>query len=251
LCRQDDRGSSFSSRTVSRASRTASRSRSIFDFGYNFRLEDPTEKTFDEIRADSIQGYQEDLHKLRVQGGWNLLAVLILIIFGMGVMMGIENWNSADAFYWATVTITTVGYGDIIPTTRSGKIFTMFYVILGCSYVAKAMTDFVKLPLLTRLLKNEIKVINQFSGNLSKEKLESIFQNEFYQLIPDLKRAPNEMSKCEFTLMVLQLMNKVEEKDIFLVAKLFENLDRDRKGWCVLFAMFVIACFVLYSVCMV
>lgn len=199
-------------RSLSTASTRSTRSqrRSIFDFSYSFRAADgPTEKTFEEVREDSISAYREDLAKLRVMSVRDFVAIFLMIVFGMVVMMGIEGWHSSDAFYWATVTITTVGYGDIVPGTRSGKVFAIFYVILGCAYMAKALTDFVKYPLLSRVLRNEITVINQFAGDLSPEKLASIFENDFYALIPDLKRAPNEMSKCEFTLMVLQLMNKV------------------------------------------
>jgi hypothetical protein len=89
----------------------------------------------------------------------------------------------------------------------------------------------VKFPLLSRLLKNEIKVINQFSGELSSNKLEMIFDSDFYKLMPDLKKSNSEMTKCEFVLLVLNLMNKVEEKDIFLVSKLFENWDTMRHGY--------------------
>ena len=43
-------------------------------------------------------------------------------------------------------------------------------------------------------------------------------------------RSENEISKCEFILLVLTLMGKVEERDIFLVEKLFENWDTNLDG---------------------
>ena len=36
-----------------------------------------------------------------------------------------------DAIYWAVVTITTVGYGDIVPSSKAGKIFALMIVISG------------------------------------------------------------------------------------------------------------------------
>ena len=41
-----------------------------------------------------------------------------------------------DAVYWATVSLTTVGYGDIYPVSVMGRIITMLSSILGIAIVA-------------------------------------------------------------------------------------------------------------------
>ena len=41
-----------------------------------------------------------------------------------------------DAVYWATVSLTTIGYGDIYPVTFAGKIVTMVSSLLGIAIVA-------------------------------------------------------------------------------------------------------------------
>lgn len=41
-----------------------------------------------------------------------------------------------DAIYWATISLTTVGYGDIFATTFLGKMITMISSILGIAIVA-------------------------------------------------------------------------------------------------------------------
>lgn len=41
-----------------------------------------------------------------------------------------------DAVYWATVSLTTVGYGDIYPISMAGRIITMLSSILGIAIVA-------------------------------------------------------------------------------------------------------------------
>jgi voltage-gated potassium channel len=41
-----------------------------------------------------------------------------------------------DAVYWATVSLTTVGYGDIYPVTTVGRIVTMFSSVFGIAIIA-------------------------------------------------------------------------------------------------------------------
>ena len=41
-----------------------------------------------------------------------------------------------DAVYWATVSLTTVGYGDIYPVTTLGRIVTMVSAVLGIAIIA-------------------------------------------------------------------------------------------------------------------
>ena len=46
-----------------------------------------------------------------------------------------EGWSIVDPFYVSVTTLTTVGLGDLAPTTSVGKLFTVFYIFAGLSLV--------------------------------------------------------------------------------------------------------------------
>ena len=41
-----------------------------------------------------------------------------------------------DSMWWAVVTLTTVGYGDVFPTTAGGKVFTALVTLVGVGLIA-------------------------------------------------------------------------------------------------------------------
>lgn len=68
--------------------------------------------------------------------------------------------------------------------------------------VAKAIGDIVKYPLMLRNRHVEEKVLKQFGGELSDEKLQMIFHSEMYERNPSLRFKQDEMTKMEFIVLV-------------------------------------------------
>ena len=72
-----------------------------------------------------------------------LLSVMILVIVLGTLMYIIEGSSDTKGFddipssiYWAIVTLTTVGYGDVFPATVFGKVVASFIMILGYGIIA-------------------------------------------------------------------------------------------------------------------
>ena len=73
-----------------------------------------------------------------------LLTLSTFFIFIAGIMLYVfegdnENpniHNLFDAFYWALITISTVGYGDIAPVTPEGRIVTMLIIFTGIGLIS-------------------------------------------------------------------------------------------------------------------
>lgn len=50
----------------------------------------------------------------------------------------VEGWRLIDALYFSVVTLATVGYGDFVPQTDLGKLFTIGYLLCGVGLFVSA-----------------------------------------------------------------------------------------------------------------
>ena len=60
-----------------------------------------------------------------------LLLLAVVIAIGTVGYIWIEGWNAWDAFYMTAITITTVGYGEVHPLSRTGEVFTVCVMFAG------------------------------------------------------------------------------------------------------------------------
>jgi len=68
-----------------------------------------------------------------------LFICLIILIGSLGYWY-IEDYNFLDALYMTVITLTTTGFGEVIPLTTNGKIFTMFLLIVGMGFVTFSLS---------------------------------------------------------------------------------------------------------------
>jgi voltage-gated potassium channel len=92
-----------------------------FRYSQNFR-----------IIGDVIRKSKKSLIVVGILAGGYIL-ISALIVFNVEP----ESFDTFfDAVYWATVSLTTVGYGDIYPVSTLGRIITMLSAIFGIAVVA-------------------------------------------------------------------------------------------------------------------
>lgn len=72
------------------------------------------------------------------------MMVFCLIIIGMLFYSIAEGWNHIDSLYFTVMTLTTVGYGDMYPTTVASKLFTIVYVLVGVYLLFYALRIFTR-----------------------------------------------------------------------------------------------------------
>ncbi|MFC2107517.1 ion transporter [Bacteroidota bacterium] len=72
-----------------------------------------------------------------------LVVTVIFLLISSTIMYYLENDaqpekfpNILQSFWWSIVTLTTVGYGDVVPVTDLGKVLSGFLALLGVALVA-------------------------------------------------------------------------------------------------------------------
>lgn len=55
----------------------------------------------------------------------------VVLLIGVFVYHWLEGWSYLDALYFCVISLATIGYGDLTPTTDIAKVFTIIYVING------------------------------------------------------------------------------------------------------------------------
>ena len=92
--------------------------------------------------------------------------LLGFIAIGTLVYHFAEGWSWLDAYYFSVMTLSTVGYGDMTPSTQFTKIFTTVYVLAGLGVILNFVTVFFE---------NRNKALKNFAGD--EENIEKIRNN--------------------------------------------------------------------------
>jgi len=67
-------------------------------------------------------------------------SLLTLISTGTWLFHSLEQWTWAESFYFSVATLSTVGYGDIHPTSDTSRVATAVFILIGVGIVITALT---------------------------------------------------------------------------------------------------------------
>jgi len=134
------------------------------------------------------------------------LLVFITVTAGIAIYVFEEKSNNSinslfDALYWALITISTVGYGDISPVTIEGRVVSMLIIITGI-----AMISFVTSV-----------IVSSFS-----EKLTELKEN---RLIEEINKEEDFMIICGYGQMTRMFLRHYEHE----YAKRYIIIEKDKE----------------------
>jgi voltage-gated potassium channel len=120
-------------------------------------------------------------HAFRRRGlGYVLVSALVLLLVGSVLITVLEhNAPNAtvhsiwDGIWWATATVTTVGYGDMYPVTVPGKVLAVLLMLVGIGFFS-AITAIVAATMVETVRTTEQNQLDEVLNRLAH--LESILQ---------------------------------------------------------------------------
>ena len=94
------------------------------------------------LTSPGQQAQWESVRPKLLRSLWRTAGVFaVYVVLAVLLLIPIEEWNVLDCAYFAVVTFTTVGYGDLAPTSAHGKVIAMVLSVMGLVTVTASLND--------------------------------------------------------------------------------------------------------------
>lgn len=137
-------------------------------------------------------------------------------IVGVFTFMHFENLRFVDALYVTIISATTVGFGDVEPTTWQTKAILTLWLLVATLTVAKLVTDqsdaFVR-------SKQRSVARRLLSANMDTRSLHTMDAD-----------GDGKVTRSEFLVTCLTKLGKVDEEEVNEILRRFDELDHDKSG---------------------
>jgi voltage-gated potassium channel len=129
-----------------------------------------------------------------------VISVLVIGSSGIGIYL-IESphedaqiTNLIDAFWWTSATVTTVGYGDVVPVTELGRLMGIVLMFVGITIIGTFISALGAMLISSRLKKHETVEDSTKSMIIKKiNEIENLEKNEVELLISMVKDLHDEV----------------------------------------------------------
>lgn len=129
-----------------------------------------------------------------------VISVLVIGSSGIGIYL-IESphedaqiTNLIDAFWWTSATVTTVGYGDVVPVTEIGRLMGIVLMFVGITIIGTFISALGAMLISSRLKKHETVEDSTKSMIIKKiNEIENLEKNEVELLISMVKDLHDEV----------------------------------------------------------
>ena len=112
-----------------------------------------------------------------------IIAFLAIVFSAIGILQvekdapGAKITDAEDALWWAYVTITTVGYGDMYPVTSEGRIIAAVLMTIGVGLFG-TFTAYVASWFVSKQVEEEVEEIKQFEEDQARERQQNIIDSK-------------------------------------------------------------------------
>ncbi|GAB0494699.1 hypothetical protein MMPV_005995 [Pyropia vietnamensis] len=141
---------------------------------------------------------------------------LVVLLTGTVVFSMLQGLSIVDSVYLVCMSATTIGFGDLDPSTPASRLFATVWLIFSTLGLAKVLADYTD----TRLRAKQRRASSRLlSAHLT--------EHDFKILDED---GDGTVSQYEYTRMMLLKTGKCTQEDLDEIQRSFERLDRDGSG---------------------